>query len=84
MYYLILSSLTARNSLIDALKKAGISAVFHYVPLHDSPGGRRFGRSYGELGLTKDLSDRLLRLPFWLGLEEHLDIVIGQIKASLL
>ncbi|MGH8106047.1 MAG: dTDP-4-amino-4,6-dideoxygalactose transaminase [Arenimonas sp.] len=84
MYYLILPSLTARNSLIDALNKVGISAVFHYVPLHDSPGGRRFGRSYGELELTKDLSDRLLRLPFWLGLEEHVDIVIGQIKASLL
>lgn len=84
MYYLILPNLSARNSLIDALKKVGINAVFHYVPLHDSPGGRRFGRSYGELELTKDLSDRLLRLPFWLGLEEHLDIVIDQVKASLL
>jgi dTDP-4-amino-4,6-dideoxygalactose transaminase len=44
--------------------------VFHYVPLHSSPAGRRFGRAHGDLSLTTSLSQRLVRLPMWLGLNE--------------
>jgi dTDP-4-amino-4,6-dideoxygalactose transaminase len=44
--------------------------VFHYVPLHSSPAGLRFGRAHGDLSLTTSLSQRLVRLPMWLGLSE--------------
>jgi dTDP-4-amino-4,6-dideoxygalactose transaminase len=46
----------------------GISAVFHYVPLHSSPGGQRFGRAHGDLAVTNRQSERLIRLPLWVGL----------------
>jgi dTDP-4-amino-4,6-dideoxygalactose transaminase len=44
--------------------------VFHYVPLHSSPAGQRFGRAQGDLALTTSLSERLIRLPMWFGLNE--------------
>ena len=56
--------------MLRELKDNGIHAVFHYVPLHSSPGGMRFGRAHGDLSLTTSLSERLIRLPMWLGLSE--------------
>jgi dTDP-4-amino-4,6-dideoxygalactose transaminase len=76
MYYLLLPDLQQRSAFIDALKQHGIWAVFHYVPLHSSPMGRQYGRISGELKHTDELSNRLVRLPMWLGLEEELDTVI--------
>jgi dTDP-4-amino-4,6-dideoxygalactose transaminase len=65
IYFVLLPSLKRRTGLIGALKKHGVSAVFHYVPLHNSPAGLRYGRTSGSLAVTEDLSDRLLRLPLW-------------------
>ncbi len=65
MFYLILPSRDSRDGLIAHLGERGIQAVFHYVPLHSSPAGRRLGRAEGELWVTDDLSARLLRLPFY-------------------
>jgi dTDP-4-amino-4,6-dideoxygalactose transaminase len=70
MYYILLNSLEERTKVIERLKKKDINAVFHYVPLHSSPGGLKYGRKNGELPLTEDLSDRLLRLPLWVGMNE--------------
>jgi dTDP-4-amino-4,6-dideoxygalactose transaminase len=72
LFAVILPSLEARTSVIAALKAEGIHAVFHYVALHDSPGGKRFGRAHGDLAVTSHTSDRLVRLPLWIGLEEHM------------
>jgi dTDP-4-amino-4,6-dideoxygalactose transaminase len=72
LFAVILPSLAARSAVIAALKAQGIHAVFHYVSLHDSPGGRRFGRAHGDLAVTSRTSERLLRLPLWIGLEEHM------------
>jgi dTDP-4-amino-4,6-dideoxygalactose transaminase len=58
------------------MKQCRIQCVFHYVPLHSSPTGRQVGRASGALPVTDDVSDRLVRLPLWLGLEEHIDRVI--------
>lgn len=69
MYYMILPSLDARTRLIDRLKSEGILAVFHYVPLHLSDMGRRLGSGVGDCPVTENLSDRLLRLPFFNGLD---------------
>lgn len=65
MFYLIMPSLAQRQSLIEHLKSKGILSVFHYLPLHLSEMGRRFGGKAGDCPVTEDLSDRLLRLPFY-------------------
>ncbi len=68
LYYVLLPSLELRTRLIARLKANSIGAVFHYVPLHSSPAGRRFARTAGSMTNTDQLSDRLLRLPLWLGM----------------
>lgn len=83
MYYILLPSLEQRTALVAHLKSKGIHAVFHYVPLHDSPMGRKYARFSGPLNKTNDLSSRLLRLPLWLGMEEQQAEIIEQIRAGL-
>jgi dTDP-4-amino-4,6-dideoxygalactose transaminase len=70
MYYLLLPSLEQRQKLIAHLKERGILSVFHYLPLHLSPMGRRFGGKAGDCPVTESISDRLLRLPFYNDLTE--------------
>ena len=70
MYYLLLPSLGARTALIAHLKSRGILSVFHYLPLHLSDMGRKFGGRAGDCPVTEDVSDRLLRLPFYNRLTE--------------
>lgn len=65
MFYLLLPSLDARQALIAHLKARSILAVFHYLPLHLSEMGRRWGGKKGDCPVTEDISDRLLRLPFY-------------------
>jgi dTDP-4-amino-4,6-dideoxygalactose transaminase len=65
MFYVILPSLEARTALIQHLRDKGIMAVFHYVPLHLSEMGMRFGGVEGACPVTEKVSDRLLRLPFY-------------------
>lgn len=79
MYYLLLPNLKSRTTLIDKLDACGINAVFHYVPLHSSPAGRKFGRTQGNLFLTQELSDRLVRLPLWVGMDEYVDYAIEKV-----
>jgi len=68
MYYLLLPDSKTQVAMLSALKSRGIHAVFHYVPLHDSIGGRRFARTHGSLNITCDVSARLIRLPLWIDL----------------
>ena len=63
MFYIILDSIATRTLLIAHLKAQGIHPVFHYVPLHSSPAGRKYGRIGSTMTVTDDLSERLLRLP---------------------
>lgn len=65
LFYLVLPSLEQRQALIDYLKARGILTVFHYLPLHLSDMGRRFGGQPGDCPVTEWVSDRLLRLPFY-------------------
>jgi dTDP-4-amino-4,6-dideoxygalactose transaminase len=71
LYYVLLSPGIDRQATMDSLKKNGVYTVFHYVPLHSSPAGLRFGRASGDLSLTTSLSERLVRLPIWMGLNEN-------------
>ncbi|MDD5679506.1 MAG: dTDP-4-amino-4,6-dideoxygalactose transaminase [Kiritimatiellae bacterium] len=70
MFYLLMPSLAARQALIDRLKARRILAVFHYLPLHLSAMGRRFGGQLGDCPVTESISDRLVRLPFYIGLSK--------------
>lgn len=70
MFYLLMPSLEARQALIAHLRARSIHAVFHYVPLHLSEMGRRFDARPGDHPVTEDLSQRLVRLPFYAGLTE--------------
>ncbi|NEN97349.1 MAG: dTDP-4-amino-4,6-dideoxygalactose transaminase [Moorea sp. SIO3I7] len=65
MFYVLLPSLEKRQALIAHLKAQGIYSVFHYLPLHLSDMGREFGGKEGDCLVTEDVSDRLLRLPFY-------------------
>jgi dTDP-4-amino-4,6-dideoxygalactose transaminase len=70
MYYLLLPSLAKRQALITHLRERGILSVFHYQPLHLSAMGRQFGGQPGQCPVTEDVSDRLLRLPFYNTLDD--------------
>jgi dTDP-4-amino-4,6-dideoxygalactose transaminase len=80
MFYILLEDETTRAALIEHLRRMGISAVFHYVPLHLSPMGRRMGYRPGQLPVTENLSERLLRLPFYYELSDSdVEEVVGSI-----
>jgi dTDP-4-amino-4,6-dideoxygalactose transaminase len=84
LYYLLLTDLAERTRVLKELKEAGISAVFHYVPLHSSPAGRRFGRAVGDLPITEEIADRLIRLPLWVGMtEEEVNFVVVALREAL-
>lgn len=81
MYYLVLPDLDARTRFIDWLKQDDIHAVFHYVPLHRSTFGVQFhGKGSPDLPVTDGVSAQLVRLPLWIGLEEHQDRVIERVQ----
>jgi dTDP-4-amino-4,6-dideoxygalactose transaminase len=83
MYYVLLPDLDRRSAVIDKLKAAGVHSVFHYVPLHSAPAGRKYGRAHGELKVTDDIADRLLRLPLWVGMEEQQTEIIRTVLSVL-
>jgi len=70
LFHILLRDAETRNGLLTHLKDNGIRATFHYVPLHSSPMGRKFGYKECDLPLTEELSARLLRLPFYSDLTE--------------
>jgi dTDP-4-amino-4,6-dideoxygalactose transaminase len=67
LYYVLVERGT-RDEFIEQLGEHGIRAVFHYMPLHSSPAGRRYGRAHGSLEVTDSVSERLVRLPLWIGM----------------
>jgi dTDP-4-amino-4,6-dideoxygalactose transaminase len=77
MFYILLPSLGARRRLIDHLRRRGILSVFHYLPLNLSRMGQRYGGRAGQCPVTEDVSDRLLRLPFYASLspEEQAEVI---------
>jgi len=78
MFYIKVENLKERTRLIEHLQYHGIQAVFHYVPLHSSPAGEKFGRFFGEDNYTTQESERLIRLPLYYGIKkEEIESVIG-------
>lgn len=83
MYYLLLPDLATRTVFIEALRTAGVAAVFHYVPLHSAPAGIRFGRTFGTLPITDAAGEQLVRLPLWPGVEVHADAIIEAVMEAV-
>lgn len=83
MYYLILPTMEKRTAFIRAMKEAEVQTVFHYIPLHSSPGGLRYGRASGKLEITDHISDCLVRMPLWIGLESMLETITSAADRAL-
>ena len=80
MFYIKVSDLETRTELIRYLKEKGIMAVFHYVPLHSAPAGRKFGRFNGEDNYTTKESERLMRLPLFYSItDEEVEYIIEKL-----
>ena len=71
IYYLLLDHKYNRDDILKKLVAKGIHAVFHYQPLHSSPAGKRYGVNRRPLLVTEDISERLIRLPIWIGFDKH-------------
>lgn len=85
LYYLLVETEAVRDDLIATLADRGIHCVFHYVPLHSAPAGRRLGRMGTAMEVTDDLSARLLRLPLWVGMEHtQVERVVDEVESILL
>lgn len=81
MFYIVTDSLEERTKLISHLKENGVSAVFHYVPLHSAKAGLKYGRFYGEDKYTTKIAESLLRLPMYYGLtKDEIDHVCDEIE----
>ncbi|MFQ5822489.1 MAG: dTDP-4-amino-4,6-dideoxygalactose transaminase [bacterium] len=81
MFYILLPNENERNSLMEFLKGKGVHAIFHYIPLHSSPIGESLGYKNGDLPVTEEISQRILRLPFYNSLTEKEQIhVIESVK----
>lgn len=80
LFYLLTHSLEERTQLMQHLKQAGISVVFHYIPLHSSPAGQKYGRVNGNMQVTNSISDTLLRLPVYYGIKDSdIECVVNNI-----
>jgi dTDP-4-amino-4,6-dideoxygalactose transaminase len=81
MFYLLLADLEARTAFIRHLREQGIYSVFHYLPLHLSTMGKAFGGKEGDCPVTEQVSDQLVRLPFYSGLtDEQLSLVMDAVR----
>jgi dTDP-4-amino-4,6-dideoxygalactose transaminase len=84
MYFILLPALAERTLVVEHLKRRGVSAASHYVPLHTSAAGMRYGRAAGPLPVTEEVSQRLLRLPLWADMTaDDVDLVVGSVYESL-
>ncbi|MDQ0134144.1 dTDP-4-amino-4,6-dideoxygalactose transaminase [Neorhizobium galegae] len=84
MYYVLLAPEIDRQKVLSELKRSDIFSVFHYVPLHSSPAGKRYGRTHGDLQVTNIQSERLVRLPLWVDLTaEQQEHVVRVLKDAI-
>ena len=81
MFYLVFDNLDNRSRFIKEMKHYGVSCAFHYLPLNDAPMGNKFGWGKGDCPVTEDISERLVRLPFYNNLLPNIDYVIESITS---
>ena len=83
LYYVLLEPGINRQKILNEFGLNGIGAVFHYVPLHSSPVGKKIGRTHGDMVITNSVAERLIRLPLWVGLTatQHKSVVEALARA---
>jgi len=84
MFYIRLRPDIDRHRVIDFLKQQEVNAVFHYVPLHSSTAGKKYGRQHGELPITEQSSCQLVRLPLWVGITHQQQDKVVETLSSIL
>lgn len=84
MFYLLLRDIEDRDAFISFMRERGVATPFHYVPLHSAPAGLRYGRASGALAVTDDISRRLVRLPIYFGMDNHIEPTILAARDYLL
>lgn len=84
MYYVLLDPGVDRGKVLSQMNAEGFNLVFHYVPLHSAPAGRRFGRAASAMTVTDTLSERLVRLPLWVGLEQDVQVELVETLKRIL
>lgn len=84
MFYLLVPRVFPQTELLAELNRRNVNAIFHYVPLHSAPAGRRYGRVGSSMAVTDDHSARLVRLPLWVGMgPETPQLVVDELSAAL-
>jgi len=84
MFYLLVRDPDTRTHVLSYLNANGVNAVFHYVPLHSSAAGSRYGRVAGSMRQTDSASGRLIRLPLWVGMtQDDVDRVATLVERAL-
>jgi dTDP-4-amino-4,6-dideoxygalactose transaminase len=83
LYYILVPEASLRDELIGSMRRDGIATPFHYVPLHSSPAGLRFGRTIGDMATTNSISDRLIRLPLYPRMGDAIFRVIDRVSHHL-
>lgn len=84
IYYVLLEPGVDRRIVLEEMKRNGVQALSHYVPLHSSPAGQRFGRVHGRMENTNQLSEQIIRLPIWVGMSEsEQGRVINTLKSAI-
>lgn len=82
MYYVLLAPGLDRKLVLDEFRRNDIWSMFHYVPLHSSPAGQRYGRTHGDLSVTNHQSERLVRLPLFVGLTDIQQLKVISVLSS--
>jgi dTDP-4-amino-4,6-dideoxygalactose transaminase len=81
VFYLLTPNASSRGPMLDHLRAAGVGATFHYIPLHSSIAGRRFGRTPNPCPASDDFAARIIRLPLWPGMtDEEVERVITAVQ----
>ena len=83
MYYLLFNEGEERGKFIEQMRGLGVQTVFHYIPLHSAPAGQKYGRACGRMEVSNAVSEQLVRLPMWVGLEEHLPYILDAANRCL-
>ena len=83
IYYLLLDKKYNRDRVLQKMKELGINVVFHYQPLHSSTAGKKYGKHSSPLLVTDDISERIIRLPMWIGFDQH-ERVFNALNSSLI
>jgi len=84
IYYVVLDKLINRARILEYMNKKGVNAISHYVPLHSSPAGKKYGRVSGGMKVTNQNANSLIRLPLWVGMTDgEINEVVNVFKSSL-